>query len=309
MRMQGIKIYQRINVKDPIMLAGWPGMGNVALGGIDYLRRRLKAAAFAEIDMGEFSAPDMVIVEDGVTRLPEVPKQVFYYTRYPNLVIFESEAQLGGMAGVSLMETILDLAQELKVWRIYTGAAFPLPVSHKEPSTVFGAVNGEYLKDFLIDYNVKMMEEGQISGLNGLLLGFAAKRGIEAICLLATMPQYAINFPNPKASKAIIEVLGRMLDIKVDMMELDLLIREMDKRVGMIEEKIKEIFPGVEKKDKEVDLGKEKVPNYIMEKIEKLFQEAKTERKKAYALKEELDRWNLYKLYEDRFLDLFKEHQ
>ncbi|MDI6703501.1 MAG: PAC2 family protein [bacterium] len=311
MGIQGIKIYQRINVKEPIMIAGWPGMGNVALESIDYLRRRLNAVAFAEIDMCQFSAPDMIIVEDGVTKLPELPRQVFYYTaKHPNLIIFESEAQLGGIAGVNLMERILDLAQELKVWRIYTGAAFPLPISHKEPSTVFGVANEKHLKDFLIDYKVKIMEEGQISGLNGLLLGFAAKRGIEAICLLATMPQYAINFPNPKASKAIIEVLGEILDIKVDMMKIDLLIQEIDKKMDMIEEKIKGIFPEVEKKDvEEVDLESEKVPNYIMEKIEKLFKEAKTDKKKAYALKEELDRWDLYKLYEDRFLDLFKEHQ
>ncbi|MBI4974838.1 MAG: hypothetical protein HZC19_03435 [Candidatus Omnitrophica bacterium] len=46
-----------------------------------------------------------------------------------------------------------------------------------------------------------------------------------------------------------------------------------------------------------------------MEKIEKLFLEAKQDKKKASVLKRELDRWDLYKLYEDRFLDLFKENQ
>ena len=46
-----------------------------------------------------------------------------------------------------------------------------------------------------------------------------------------------------------------------------------------------------------------------MEKIEKLFREAKTDKAKAILLKKELDRWDLYKLYEDRFLDLFKESQ
>jgi hypothetical protein len=44
-----------------------------------------------------------------------------------------------------------------------------------------------------------------------------------------------------------------------------------------------------------------------MEKVEKLFKEALADRAKAIVLKEELDRWDLYKLYEDRFLDLFKD--
>jgi uncharacterized protein len=51
------------------------------------------------------------------------------------------------------------------------------------------------------------------------------------------------------------------------------------------------------------------IPGYIMDKIEKLFLEAKLDRAKAIALKEELDRWDLYKTYEDRFLDIFKDNQ
>ena len=47
----------------------------------------------------------------------------------------------------------------------------------------------------------------------------------------------------------------------------------------------------------------------IMEKIEKLFRETRQDRSRAVILKKELDRWDLYKLYEDRFLDLFKDNQ
>ena len=45
-----------------------------------------------------------------------------------------------------------------------------------------------------------------------------------------------------------------------------------------------------------------------MEKIENLFQEIKMKRsnEKAAQLKKELDHWNLYNLYEDRFLGLFR---
>jgi hypothetical protein len=46
-----------------------------------------------------------------------------------------------------------------------------------------------------------------------------------------------------------------------------------------------------------------------MERIEKLFLEARLDRSKAIVLKNELDRWDLYKNYEDRFLDLFKGGQ
>jgi hypothetical protein len=55
------------------------------------------------------------------------------------------------------------------------------------------------------------------------------------------------------------------------------------------------------------EIEDEKVPHYIMNKIERLFDEARKDRSKAAFLKEELDRWNLFELYENRFLDLFKD--
>ena len=67
----------------------------------------------------------------------------------------------------------------------------------------------------------------------------------------------------------------------------------------------------IEVKEREPHSGASKkvVPPYIMERIEKLFTEARHDKAKASHLKKELDRWDLYRLYEDRFLDLFKNNQ
>ncbi|MCD5398012.1 PAC2 family protein, partial [candidate division NPL-UPA2 bacterium] len=298
--MESIKIHRRVRLKEPIMLVAWPGMGNAAREAIDYLRRKMEAVPFAEINTSSFYTPEAVIIEKGLARLPQQTRNFFYFTRHPNLIIFESESQLRGKPALELMARILDLAQELKVQRIYTGAAFPSTMSYREPSQVFGVANKKPLRDFLAKFRVKMMEKGQISGLNGLLLGYAEERDIEAICLLATLPSYAINFPSPKASQAIVEVLEKILDIRIDMRELNLAVEEIGEKMALIEEKIKTLFPAMVKVPELVNLEKEKVPDYVMEKIGKLFREARVDRKKAYLLKEELDRWDLYKLYEDK---------
>jgi len=299
-----IKIYKRIGIKNPDMLAGWPGIGNVALLSIDYLRTKLQAVPFAEIDISGFAMPESIIVEEGIAKLPPVSKNLFYYQKDLNLIIFESDTQLRDIAGLDLMLMILDFAQEMKVQRIYTGAAFPMPISHKDNPIVFGVGNTASIRDYVYHHGIKIMEGGQILGLNGLLLGYAAEKEIEAACLLATIPQYAVNFPNPKASKIIIEALSKILNFNVDMTDIDLAIKDMDVKMSMIEDKIKGIFPI---KETEKKPESEKVPDYILKKVEKLFEEAKQDRQKAYKLKEELDRWNLYNLYEDRFLDLFKK--
>lgn len=306
--MEEIKIYKKIELVNPVMIAGWPGMGNVALGTVNYLRKHLETIKFAEIIIDPFATLDAVEVRDGMAALPKPPANTFHYARKPDLIIFEGEAQLQGQNGIDLLSKVLDVAVEFKIARIYTGAAFPLPISHKEPSQVYGVANKKPLRDALKKFEVRLMEGGHISGLNGLMLGFAKERNIDAICLLATMPQYAISLPNPKASYAIIETLKKLLNFEVDLQGLNEYIKDMDERMSIIEEKVKDVFT-IEEEEPEAPPAEKKIPGYIMEKIERLFREAKQDKSKAIILKKELDRWDLYKLYEDRFLDLFKENQ
>jgi proteasome assembly chaperone (PAC2) family protein len=308
--MDDIKIIKKIGMEAPVMIAGWPGMGNVALGVTDYLRRKLNATKFAQISLDPSVTVDSVVVEDGLAKLPPAPKNIFYYVKKPELVICEGEAQLPGPGGISLLNKVLDLATEIKAKSIYTGAAFPMPVSYKERPEVYGAANKEHIVLGFPGLGIRPMEEGHISGLNGLVLGLAAGRGIDAACLLATMPQYAVSLPNPKASRAIIEVMQKILGFNVDLGEMEGYIKDMDEKMSLIEEKVKDVFSMEREEPKQPpQSGVRKVPGYVMERIEKLFLEARLDRSKAIVLKNELDRWDLYKNYEDRFLDLFKGGQ
>jgi hypothetical protein len=255
------------------------------------------------------AALDSVEVRDGVSKLPRIPLNTFYYTKNPDMIIFEGEVQLPGISGIDLLNKVLRLALFFKVSRIFTAAALPMPISHKDVSDVYAAANKESLRDSLRDSGIRIMDIGHISGLNGLMLGFAAKNKIDAACLLATIPQYAIGLPNPKASGAIVDCLNNMLNISVDVRELAGYIKDMDQRMSIIEDKVKDVITIEEEPLESYTRHQAKTPDYIVKRIEKLFIEAKDDRKKASSLKSELDRWNLYGLYEDRFLDLFKENQ
>jgi len=306
--MEEFKIFKNVELTNPVMIAGWPGMGSVALGVVDYLRKTLDAKPLAEMRLDPMATVDSVVVESGVASLPPGPRNTLYYTKNPDLIILEGEAQLAGPAGIVLLNKVLDLAVKFKVKAIYTGAAFPLPISHKEDPDVYGAVNKKSLAGIFAGLEIKAMEEGHISGLNGLILGLAKERDIDAVCLLATMPQYAISLPNPKASGAIIETLEKILNFIVSLEEMDEYIREMDEKMSAIEEKVKDVM-AIENKELHSPPEAKPVPGYITEKIEKLFEEAGKDKSRAKDLKKELDRWDLYKLYEDRFLDLFRDSQ
>lgn len=303
--MEDLRIYRKITLSDPVMVAGWPGMGSVALGVVNYMRRKLQAVKFAEIKVDKFSMLDSVVVDDGLATLPKGPQNLFYYTKNPDIIIFEGEAQAPGADGIRLVNKVLDVAVSYGVKRIYTGAAFPMPITHKDPPELYGAANHKEILNSLSAFGIKPMDGGHISGLNGLIIGFARERGIEAISVLSTMPQYAISLPNPRSSGAIVEVLSRMLNFKIDMHELDEYVKDMDEKMSLIEDKVKDVLT-IEHDEPESYPVDKKIPEYIMEKIEKMFRDAKADKGKAPDLKKELDRWDLYHLYEDRFLDLFR---
>ena len=291
-------------------------MGQVGLGACDYLRRKLDAQPFAQIDVSAYHQPEALTVEDGIGRMPDPPKQDLYYSSEPPLFIFEGDTQLSGEPGLRLAAELLDLVREHGTETVFTGAAYAMPVSFRQRPDIFGAATNEQLKAEFAALGVKPLKEGSISGLNGLLLGLAAQRGMSAACLLATMPHYAIEAPNPKASRALIQVFQRILNTSVDMSEIDDAVRQADQMFKDFEAKVNEAIQqlkdnlgarseGQQAEGEDADDRPE--PPDLLERVEKLFEEAGTDREKAVLLKQELDRWGLFHLYEDRFLDLFEK--
>lgn len=297
----------------PVLFAAWTGAGNVGILAIDYLRRKLDSHLFAQIDMSQFITPDSIVVNSGVTHFPDTPQSVFYHHHNPDLVIFESNAHAGGVYDVEVMRAILELSRELNIPRIYTAAALPQPVSHMDQPQLLYACNNPNLKNELESRGLVAMPDGIISGLNGLMLGFAGVRGIDAVCLLATIPAYAGTLTYPRAALSIVTKLTEITGVEIDYSELEHDIEVADPMFAQIEDKIKEFFSSEIFEDESnsfgtehYDVPKDDVPKYVMDRIEKMFKSAVHDRSKAQELKAELDKWGLYKLYEDRFLDLFE---
>ena len=304
-------------IASPDMIAGWPGMGNVGLRAVSYMRSDMGAKEFARIDMSDELMPEAVSVKDGLVLRPNLPETRLFYAAEPSVIFVEGDEQLHGHAALALMRGVLDLAREYGVRTIYTAAAFAMPVSCTHDPVIYGVANEILLRDRLGPMGVTLLQEGQVSGMNGVLLGLENDYQIPAACLMASMPQYALRLPNPKSSREIIRFFERELGCAVNMTGLNMAVSEMEAIMGDIERRILEVMsklaeeqmPGIPQDTTVLERKRNKTPEGAMLRIEQLFGElAKHKSKeKAAKLKGELDRWNLYDLYEDRFLDLFKD--
>lgn len=315
-----LTITKKPKLKKPIFICAWPGMGEVAFKLGLYLRDRLKMEEFATLEAPELFPPTGVWIENNLIQLPKsgVGKFFFYKNKTgPNdVILFLSDAQPLLEHSVEYCKKILLLSKELKVKRVFTFAAMPQPIDHTAgPAVWFCATSKEIVNELQnLTIGLKALTTGQVSGLNGLFLGIAKDMGLEGVCLLGEIPLFAIQIENPKGSLAILKSLRKIVKIEVDESGLSeqakFMEQEIDKLINFIQSP--EQYSGpisqdeIEKIKKSLNLST-RLPQSVREKIEKLFQEAKQNIVKATELKKELDSWNVYKEYEDRFLDLFKK--
>ncbi len=191
----------------------------------------------------------------------------------------------------------------------------PLPIEHTQGAGVWYASTTIELNNSLKKYNFKALSEGQVSGMNGLFLGIAKEKGFKGICLLGETPLYTIQIENPKASLAVLGALSRILNLQIDTQGLKEQANSMEGEINKLLDYLKLGSQGQSGPigEEEIERIKKtlsqltKLPVSVKEKIEKLFVEAKVDISKANELKTELDQWNVYKEYEDRFLDLFRK--
>ena len=318
-----LSVTKKPRLKKPILICAWPGMGEVAFKLGLYLRDKLKMEEFAHLEAPELFPPTGIWIQNNLIHLPKSGQGKFYFYKNKaglnDVILFLSDAQPLLEHAYEYCRKILVLAKELAIKRIFTFAAIPQAIDHTATPEVWCSATDKKLNDELdgLKIGLKVLTAGQISGLNGLILGIAKEMGFEGACLLGEIPLFSIQIENPKSSLAVLQKFIQMLKIEVDLSGLieqaKLMEQEIEKLIEFIQNpEAHQAGPGpigedeIEKIKKSLSL-QTKLPKSALEKIETLFMEVRQNITKASELKNELDHWNIYKEYEDRFLDLFKK--
>jgi hypothetical protein len=118
-----------------------------------------------------------------------------------------------------------------------------------------------------------------------------------------------IQIAYPKSALPILEAFEKLTQIPLKLHELRKQVDEFDDHLRQIlaqsEEQPSELGDALPLQE-ESDIESPKVSHRDAARIEELFDQAQQDRAKAYELKSELDRLNVFSDYENRFLDLFK---
>ncbi|KPV63797.1 MAG: PAC2 family protein [Candidatus Bathyarchaeota archaeon BA2] len=251
-----IKEVTRIELKNPVLVEGLPGLGMVGRIATRYLAKQLKAKKLANLYSPHF--PYYVLVnKKGSVRLL---RGEFYFWKNEagenDLILFTGDSQAQTIEGqYDVASCILDFAERNNVKVVVTIGGYRKEVE-ETPKVVAASPSSELLNKALQAKAIASPVGNPIVGTAGLLLGMARFRKIDAVCLLGETRGY---LPDPRAAKSVLEVLQRMLRVKVDLSGLD---EEIEKSKGIVE-RMKEIEERREKYAQKMRRGEEERITYI----------------------------------------------
>jgi uncharacterized protein len=254
----GVILSAKPKLGNPDLIACWPGIGNIGIIAVNTLRGQLEAEEMGEIEPWDFFYPKNVTIKSGVLEDLDFPFNKFYYKTLGkrDLIFFVGEEQPAsgdrvyaeGKKAYNMANLVLDVAQQFGCRRVYTSGAAVSFTHHGLKPRVWTVTSREkftrevksYANTILMSELEGRSERGNITGLNGLLLGLAKKRGFEAICLMGEIPDYlsGVPFPYPKASRSILEVLSKILGVEIDYSPLDEMAVQVDDIIYGIYEKL-----------------------------------------------------------------------
>lgn len=218
-------------LRNPVLIEGLPGIGNVARLSVDYLIDKLGAEKLLELYSDAF--PNSVTIkEDSTIKLFSVE---LYHARVNgrDLLFLSGDVQPTSDAeSFALSEKVVQLAKDLGVNELITIGGIGLP-ELPEKVKVHCVVNDESIKDSLKKYS--LVFDGAdtvriILGATGLLLGVAQLNNLKGFSLLAETYNHSQHI-GIKEAREVLKVLIDYLGIKLDFTEINEEIKSFEQEI------------------------------------------------------------------------------
>ncbi|TKJ16964.1 hypothetical protein CEE44_00305 [Candidatus Woesearchaeota archaeon B3_Woes] len=222
-------IGKKPKLKNPVLIEGLPGIGNVGKIVTDFITDEIKAKKLYDITSHSF--PHSVFVTEN--NLVELPLISIYYkqSKKRDLLILGGDVQpTDEQSCYEFCEKILDIAKDFGCKEIVTLGGIGLQDEPKKPKVYCTGNTKSAVKNFKNGFkiNEKLFGVvGPIIGVSGLLVGLAKKRKINSVSLLAETSAHPIHI-GIKGAKEIINIMNKKYSIGID-------LKDLNKEIELIE--------------------------------------------------------------------------
>ena len=226
------------------VVAGLPGMGLSGKQAVDHLIKTLDVEKVSSIE-SDFLNPPAVSTLNGI--IDDIPPEIFtfYYAKKDSkdLLLFTGNVQPLSAEWQHIMsKSVVKALEGYDVAAIFTLAATPIEY-YKYDVSIYGVATSRQFLNELVAYGVIPMEgEGVISGMNGLIIGYAKQYGYNGAVLMAET--FLRTSQDVIAPYALLRILSKILKLELD-------LRELEERANLFHrEYLKYLKKAPEKSDK-----------------------------------------------------------
>jgi uncharacterized protein (TIGR00162 family) len=240
-----IKINKKVKLNKPILIVGLPGIGSVGKLVVGHLIKEFGAKRFATLYSPHF--PHQVVMrKDGGIRLVS---NRFYVMKAQkpggsDMVLLTGDVQAVTPEGqYEVNSRITDFfTNELRGRFVYTIGGYSIGEGVVSKPRVFGNTTRTAVISQFKDYNILFgKSKGLIWGSAGLILAFAKMSEVDGICLMGETSFLEVD---ASAAKAVLTILAKKLDLKVDMTSIDEKITKAAATLHAFEQQVATGFGG-----------------------------------------------------------------
>jgi len=236
--MENIIYYDKPVLRKPdlvIGFEGWANAGEISIGVVNYLKKRLRAKKFAEMESNIFynlsNLRPSAIIKKGIIGDISFPANEFFFfinNESPHdLIIFRGiEPHLKWK---EFVDTLLNFSQKLGVREIYAiGGTFDRVLHTQEPK-VSAVISIPEVEPKCFKYQLELGDYQGSTSIHTFLLNSCKERGVPAIGLWGHTPLYLQK--SPRVYHAILKRLIKMLNINIDLINLEEASKELDEQI------------------------------------------------------------------------------
>lgn len=214
---------------------GWNDAGSAATDAVRWLERRYDAAPFATLDAEEYldfqAARPTVELVNGVVRAIEWPRLSFSSARVGDRDLVLMHGVEPNLRWRAFCDDVITVARRAGVELAITLGALLGDTPHSRPVLCTGSATDDALAARL---GMERSRYEGPTGIVGVLHDAFRRSGFASASIWAPVPHYVATPPSPKATRALLERLGLLLEIELDLTDLDIASAAWERSVADI---------------------------------------------------------------------------
>ena len=209
----------KFSCKQPILVEGLPGIGNVGKIVVDYCVEKLGAKRVG--GFFSYDLPNSVFITEGnEVALPSIDVYHACIGKQDFLFVSGDAQPIREHASYTLTEELLTLAQSFGCKEVVALGGVGLPDIPKEPQVYITTNDATFAKTFSNVNADAYGVVGPIVGVSGLLLGLSKQFNVPAVALLGE------TFGHPmyiglKEARVVLDILNTKYGFNIDTKDID----------------------------------------------------------------------------------------